>query len=278
MKLKQVTGVAMTVASWLLAASCALDERALTLAIPELDIGGTLLGLDHAAASGSTKSLRPASMPFAVRRATATTAIDPGRVTAGFAARAGIRVDDMGRAPLPPRADACGESSHADDSLIEKVSAHEVPAAGLPDGAACNQNADCQSNTCRNWSPDNDGDGFGEAGTVFRRCGAPGRGFAGNADDCCDIDVLANPAQTAFQSRTSACGSFDFNCDGVVEVSPPAIACEDLDLASCGTPDEGGVLVSTRPVCGVPGPGSQCFVVDGVCAPVRGVLVTPTCL
>jgi hypothetical protein len=232
MRPRYLTGVAVIVACGLLAASCALDERLVTVALPALDMRATL---------------------------------------------SGIGLEKVGSTSLLPLAVASAEGNPAEGSLFHEGSARELQAGALPDGAACNQNADCLSNSCRNWSPDDDGDGFGASATVFRRCGPPGPGFAGNANDCCDVDDLTRPGQTAFLDRDDGCGRFDYNCNGVIEFFPPVASCADFDEDSCGVPNESVVLVSIQPVCGVPSPGAQCFFVNGACQSVRGVLLTPSC-
>jgi hypothetical protein len=116
MKLKHLTSAAMMGASWLLAGSCALDERELTLA----GIGGSSSsGPDGSALRG------PDASP---RLAVDTTAIDLGWVTTGFAARARIRVDNVGTAPLPAPAVAFAADSHADFALIQNGCAQELAA------------------------------------------------------------------------------------------------------------------------------------------------------
>jgi hypothetical protein len=118
MKLKRLTS-AMMVASWLIAGSCALDEREVTLAIPGLNVGGS------AAGAGGL----PAATP---RLAVGTTAIDLGWVTTGYAARARIRVDNLGTAPLPAPAVTFAAGSHADFSLIQ-----DGCAQGVAPGESC---------------------------------------------------------------------------------------------------------------------------------------------
>lgn len=113
---------------------------------------------------------------------------------------------------------------------------------GLPNGNACNQNADCQSNDCRAWFRDSDGDGFGSQlpGDVLRLCGpnppnVPGQVFVANDDDCCDSNVDVRPSQTTFFEEGYVCGgglSFDYNCRNGEE-STPIQACEDFGLSNC---------------------------------------------
>jgi hypothetical protein len=113
MKLKHLTIAPMMVACWLLAGSCALDDREVTLAISGLGIGGT---------SGAG----PADGLLAPQLALSTEAIDLGWVTTSFSARARIRVDNLGTAPLPPPTVGFAGGSHPDFSLIQNGCALEV--------------------------------------------------------------------------------------------------------------------------------------------------------
>jgi hypothetical protein len=163
---------------------------------------------------------------------------------------------------------------------------------GLPNGNACNQDVDCQSNDCREWFRDRDGDGFGSqsAGDVLRLCGpnAPnvaGQVFVANADDCCDSNVDVRPSQTTFFVEGYVCGgalSFDYDCRSGEEPAPGQ-ACESFG-ANCP-----GSTRTTVEECGQPAGGSACFLTlvsgdiceiedDGcACRPVRGAQVTQPC-
>jgi hypothetical protein len=112
MKLKHVTIAGMMVACGLLAGSCALDEREVTLAISGLGVGGT--------ANGTAEGL------LAPRLALSTDAIDLGWVTTSFSARARIRVENLGTAPLPAPVVGFAAGSHADFSLIQNGCDREV--------------------------------------------------------------------------------------------------------------------------------------------------------
>jgi hypothetical protein len=156
-------------------------------------------------------------------------------------------------------------------------------AAGGPPGTVCSQNVDCQSNDCRNWSPDGDGDGFGAAGVVVRRCGPPGQGFVANADDCCDSDSSARPNQTDFFNRVrNVCGGFDFNCDGTTEPNPPMGPCTAYGIDNCPG------VISSELNCGGNGVGGAGVPIDGnlalcsagsdcMCQGVRGAQSAQTC-
>ena len=64
--------------------------------------------------------------PLAARLALSTEAIDLGWVTTNFSARARIRVDNVGTAPLPAPTVGFAEGSHADFSLIQNGCELEV--------------------------------------------------------------------------------------------------------------------------------------------------------
>jgi hypothetical protein len=116
MKLKHLTVAGMMVASGLLASRCAFDEREVSLAIPGLGIGGGPAG-----GAGGLPEATP-------RLAVGTTAIDLGCVTTGYAARARIRFDNLGTAPLPAPAVGFAAGSHPDFALIQDGCAQGVPA------------------------------------------------------------------------------------------------------------------------------------------------------
>jgi hypothetical protein len=139
---------------------------------------------------------------------------------------------------------------------------------GLPNGNACNQDRDCQSNDCRDWFRDRDGDGFGSQipGDVLRLCGpnppnAAGQVFVANADDCCDSNVDVRPSQTTPFDNGYSCGgtiSFDYNCDGE-EHSPGTLDslhpdCSTVDPEQCfNDPGAGAGWRDRIPACGQSG-------------------------
>jgi hypothetical protein len=51
-------------------------------------------------------------------------------------------------------------------------------------------------------------------------------------DDCCDYDSRARPGQTAFFSTPTACGTFDFDCNGSATTRFPVAACK-LGFFTC---------------------------------------------
>ena len=96
-----------------------------------------------------------------------------------------------------------------------------VPACKFVDGTACQSPGDCVSGHCLTYYVDADGDGFGsnEAASFCEELNSPPpAGYAAYTGDCCDLDAGANPGfdSTQFLTMPDACGSFDWNCNGVV--------------------------------------------------------------
>jgi hypothetical protein len=58
---------------------------------------------------------------------------------------------------------------------------------------------------------DQDGDGY-----LAQACGG---------NDCCDIDALAYPGEEAYSTFPTNCGTWDFNCDGTIELLYATVAC-----------------------------------------------------
>ena len=107
----------------------------------------------------------------------------------------------------------------------------------LIDGASCSIDADCGSGHCLTYYVDADGDGYGTAASA-KFCneldGAPPAGYAAYPGDCCDLDSGANPgfSSSTFLQFPDACGSFDWNCNGVV--SAQYSSCPGQANTACG--------------------------------------------
>ena len=113
-----------------------------------------------------------------------------------------------------------------------------VPACKSIDGTACQTDADCVSGHCLTYYADADGDGYGgsdQAHFCEELNAPPPAGYAAYAGDCCDLDSGANPAfsSSQFLQMPDACGSFDWNCDGVVTMQNPT--CPGWTI-QCGQP------------------------------------------
>ena len=94
-------------------------------------------------------------------------------------------------------------------------------ACRLKDLQVCKVNADCASLNCVTFYVDHDGDGYGETAKTIQFCeeqgAAPPVGYVAQGGDCCDGDANAYPGQTKYFSSADACGSWDYNCDGLIQ-------------------------------------------------------------
>jgi hypothetical protein len=70
-----------------------------------------------------------------------------------------------------------------------------------------------------------------------------------NSNDCCDIDPAAYPTQTAYFTYPDYCGSFDFNCDGILEAQFPLGGCAAQPATNC--PLESWPFATVSPDVGV---------------------------
>lgn len=62
---------------------------------------------------------------------------------------------------------------------------------------------------------DADGDGYGVSADAITSCSAPD-GYVTNSTDCCDLDAQAHPGSAGWGIEPTACGGFDYNCDGSI--------------------------------------------------------------
>lgn len=102
------------------------------------------------------------------------------------------------------------------------------------DGSNCASNSDCRSGRCVDHYADADGDGFApiqEANRPTRLCSSGAAaaprttllrpsGFSSDTD-CCDSDAFANGLAESIEDDPTACGHFDWNCNGVIETLYP---------------------------------------------------------
>ena len=80
-----------------------------------------------------------------------------------------------------------------------------------------------------------------------------GDGHAGQSsggDDCCDSDADAFPGSTHSSASTNACGSYDFNCDGVIEKRWSSRGSCDCNTGCTACIETTGWENSSVPSCG----------------------------
>jgi hypothetical protein len=87
--------------------------------------------------------------------------------------------------------------------------------AQKPSGGALPSGLSASAEYCGNLYRDADGDGYGNASSPLFSCGNP-VGYVKNNRDRCDSDAQAHPGVTAYFATANACGTFDYDGDGVV--------------------------------------------------------------
>lgn len=100
----------------------------------------------------------------------------------------------------------------------------------------------CVSTSSITWYHDADADGYGDASASIVLCTQPA-GYVADHTDCCDTDAAAHPGQTGFFPNASACGTYDYNCDGAQESTHAALASCGSDAPSCVTKPDGTCLM-----------------------------------
>jgi hypothetical protein len=138
--------------------------------------------------------------------------------------------DDPTATPGCTGAKTCG--------LSPNPSSAGLSVCALKDLQACTSNAACASDNCVSYYVDADGDGWGNTADPIRICNEPSAaapsGFSTKSGDCCDTDAAAHPGSTLYSSTPDACGSFDINCDGTIEIQPGCGS--ESDPNTCGMP------------------------------------------
>lgn len=72
------------------------------------------------------------------------------------------------------------------------------------------------ANGCTPKYADQDQDGWGTT-LVQCVCGSPFPYTASQAGDCCDFDPKAKPGAVSYSASVNACGSWDYNCNGIAD-------------------------------------------------------------
>jgi hypothetical protein len=96
------------------------------------------------------------------------------------------------------------------------------------------------------WFYDYDGDHYRNAGQGWRyQDNSPGDGwrradlFALYGDDCCDTDGNAHPGQTSWYTGPTACGGYDYNCNGSADKRYTSYSyCSSVSWVGCGSSTE----------------------------------------
>ena len=145
--------------------------------------------------------------------------------------------EDSTATPACSGAKTCG--------LNPNLSTGSLSVCALKDLQACTANSACASNNCVLYWADQDGDGWGNTAAPIRVCNEPGAaapsGFSSRSGDCCDTDNNSYPgADGTYWPYANACGSFDYDCDGVIEQLYPNVTCAATNGApaepwACGT-------------------------------------------
>jgi cysteine-rich repeat protein len=140
----------------------------------------------------------------------------------------------------------CGQSSNVNACAGQAVQttcgngiveAYEECDPGIAEGPPC-------STTCRltyacplgtgvhTFYQDSDGDGYGNPAVSIQlaSCLAP-PGYSADKEDCCDRDPLAFLRADTFHTGPDACGSYDYNCDGIVQGEYSAGSCSPIACA-----------------------------------------------
>jgi hypothetical protein len=148
-----------------------------------------------------------------------------------------ITGEDSTATPACSGAKTCG--------LNPNLSTGSLSVCALKDLQACTVNSACASNNCVLYWADQDGDGWGNTAAPIRVCNEPGAaapsGFSSRSGDCCDTDNNSYPgADGTYWPYANACGSFDYDCDGVIEQLYPNVTCAATNGApaepwACGT-------------------------------------------
>jgi hypothetical protein len=122
-----------------------------------------------------------------------------------------------------------------EDTLVEPEAEPDVDdVVEIPD--------DCASLV---WYQDADMDGYGGSETTYTGCEPP-PGYVEVGGDCDDANFDVHPGQYDFFTEPYGVGSFDYNCDGNVELQYPDL--HHCSLMDCAVGE--GWSTSAVPVCG----------------------------
>lgn len=110
-------------------------------------------------------------------------------------------------------------------------------------------NGACVSTASITWYHDADADGYGDASASIVLCTQP-PGYVADHTDCCDMDANAHPGQVSFFPKASACGTYDYDCNGAQEAAGAAYAGCGSNALMCVTKSDGTCLMlGCRAMC-----------------------------
>jgi hypothetical protein len=135
----------------------------------------------------------------------------------------------------PPSADAGSTPESGAESGADEASAAADAAPGPESGTTADAASDGGS-PC-----DDDGDGHAATGPA---CGG---------DDCCDHDAKVHPGQQGYFTAQSACGGYDYDCDGKESTQYAGSSCQWSSF-SCS----GDGFAAPVPACGAFGTFTSC--------------------
>lgn len=91
--------------------------------------------------------------------------------------------------------------------------------------------------------------------------------------DCCDTDWSAKPGQTMFFTSADMCGSFDYNCDNMIETETKVnVTCSGLATSCVGQPG-----FTSNPACGTMAPFYNCLPSGLGCSDQSSMTVAQAC-
>jgi|GEM_PF-1032615 hypothetical protein len=103
-------------------------------------------------------------------------------------------------------------------------------AAEICDGVDNNCDGTVDEGVTAAWYADDDGDGFGDAGTAVDSCSGP-EGFVTNDTDCDDGE------ESVYPGAYDACDGLDNNCDGDIDEDERTVFYADADGDTWGDPE-----------------------------------------
>jgi len=147
---------------------------------------------------------------------------DPDKVDAG--------ADGIVGEPSDDDPDSDGDGFPLSEDCNDEQAAVNPGAAEICDGIDNNCSGTVDEDVTDTFYDDDDGDGFGLAGTEVEACAAP-EGMVPNPDDCDDSNADIHP------SAEEVCNEVDDNCDSVVDEDLGGIWYADSDGDGFGDPD-----------------------------------------